>query len=251
MRDNGFPAFSAGVSRACELMGCEIVAEAAEADIAFLYVAPPSEAQVESSQYELVEEISNHFKAQDERKVDSEPIVCALLGDAEFLERPLTDEADRLRGLSDFAISQQMRPLVEVAGYDTVAQFAVEFVPKHTENLSDEFKFEKDVKLSTLMNRFGVLDKNMMHHTEKWELLAPVGSIFAHAQEDADGITHVGDEEATYWAAVARQHACDECLLFTTKLSFCARCHEAVYCSRECQKAAWKVHKQVCAKPNA
>jgi hypothetical protein len=224
--DNGYEAFSAGLARACELMGYTLAADAADADLVLLYVAPPSEL-----------------------RCDERPLFCALLGDAAFLESPAEDEAERLRGLSDFAISQQMRPLVARAGYETVAQFAVEFVPPHAANLSDEFKFEQHEQLSGLMSRFGVLDKNMMHHTEKWELLASAGSAFSHAQDDEQGVTQVGAEETAFWTHTARRHACDQCLRFTDKLAQCARCHEAVYCSRECQKAAWKMHKRICGQP--
>lgn len=247
--DNGYAAFSQGLTRACELMGYELVADAVDADLVFLYVAPPSELRCgERSQYELFERVREHSKST-ERPVNDQPMFCALLGDAAFLEAPKEGEAERLRGLSDFAISQQMRPVVESAAYETVAQFAVEFVPAHTANLSDDFKAEKAEQLSGLMSRFGVLDKNMMHHTEKWELLAPAGSAFCHAQDDARGVTQVGAEEAAYWTHTARRHACDQCLLFTDKLAHCSRCHEAVYCSRDCQKAAWKLHKRICAKP--
>lgn len=33
---------------------------------------------------------------------------------------------------------------------------------------------------------------------------------------------------------------------FSVPLKSCAKCHWASYCSRECQKADWKNHKQVC-----
>lgn len=243
--DNGYEAFSAGLTRACELMGYALAADAAHADLILLYVAPPSELRCgDRSQFEPLE----HAQVAG-RSADEQPLFCALLGDAAFLESPAGDEAERLRGLSDFAISQQMRPLVARAGYETVAQFAVEFVPPHAADASDERRFEQHEQLSGLMSRFGVLDKNLMHHTEKWELLAPAGSAFCHAQDDAQGVTQVGAEEAAFWAGTARRHACDQCLRFTDKLAQCARCHEAVYCSRECQKAAWKTHKLICGQP--
>jgi len=30
------------------------------------------------------------------------------------------------------------------------------------------------------------------------------------------------------------------------KMKLCARCNRVAYCSRECQKAAWRAHKQTC-----
>jgi len=43
---------------------------------------------------------------------------------------------------------------------------------------------------------------------------------------------------------------CDECgrtaAAVNTKLMVCSRCHSAIYCSMECQKAAWPGHKVDC-----
>lgn len=244
--DNGYPEFSEKLAPACELMGYELIDDSLDADLVFVYIAPPSEQRHDRSQYDAIERVA---KSKEHLSPDEQPIICCLLGDAAFLETPKEDEAERLRGLSDFAISQQLRLLVESVSYGSVAQFAVEFVPSHTANLSDDFKAEKDEQLSELMDRFGVLDKNLMHQNEKWEFFAPKASVFCHEQDDVDGLTNVGAEESAFWFNAAENHTCDQCHAFTDKLSRCARCHDAVYCSRECQKTAWKLHKQVCQKP--
>jgi len=41
---------------------------------------------------------------------------------------------------------------------------------------------------------------------------------------------------------------CDVCGKTALELKCCARCKNAWYCSKECQKAAWSVHKTVCGK---
>lgn len=64
-------------------------------------------------------------------------------------------------------------------------------------------------------NRFGVVGLN---------LLDP--SFFA-------GIETVEDE-------------CNACGKYDENLLRCGRCHQARYCNAECQKKAWKKHKQVC-----
>lgn len=42
------------------------------------------------------------------------------------------------------------------------------------------------------------------------------------------------------------EHACDECLC-ALALYQCIRCGKAKYCSKACQKLAWKYHKIVCS----
>ena len=39
---------------------------------------------------------------------------------------------------------------------------------------------------------------------------------------------------------------CAHCQNISTELNCCSRCHMAHYCSKECQKANWKIHKHCC-----
>ncbi|KAL9040319.1 MAG: hypothetical protein Q9214_004536 [Letrouitia sp. 1 TL-2023] len=41
---------------------------------------------------------------------------------------------------------------------------------------------------------------------------------------------------------------CDECSRASARLKSCAKCGRARYCSRDCQKKAWKAHKKECRK---
>lgn len=47
----------------------------------------------------------------------------------------------------------------------------------------------------------------------------------------------------------AEVYTCDYCKKTSTaKLSVCGRCKKISYCSKECQRAAWKAHKKICVK---
>jgi hypothetical protein len=50
------------------------------------------------------------------------------------------------------------------------------------------------------------------------------------------------------WASLTVCANCGRAAEAGTKMSKCARCMGPAYCSRECQKADWSVHKQVCGK---
>lgn len=41
---------------------------------------------------------------------------------------------------------------------------------------------------------------------------------------------------------------CENCKLFSTELSRCKRCYSVCYCNEKCQKADWKIHKNICGK---
>ncbi|EJD51619.1 hypothetical protein AURDEDRAFT_120897 [Auricularia subglabra TFB-10046 SS5] len=43
---------------------------------------------------------------------------------------------------------------------------------------------------------------------------------------------------------------CDGCHKKGSSLSLCSRCHTVRYCSRDCQRRAWKTHKQACTSFN-
>ncbi|GMF64634.1 unnamed protein product [Phytophthora lilii] len=242
---NGFPEFQQRLARSCELMGYEVVTDPLAADLVFVYIAPPGEQCSEGSQFETFQKVVGHSK---DLKPDEKPMFCFLLGDADFLELPKTEEDENLRSLSDLAISQEFAPIAGEAGYGSVAQFAVEFVPESAEYLSNEFKEEKTRKLDALMSRFGCAGQNLMHHTEKWEFYAPCDSVFCHGEDDPAGVTHPGEEDTMFWFQETKGKTCDQCHTPSEKLSRCARCRDAAYCSRDCQKAAWKLHKRLCGK---
>lgn len=67
-------------------------------------------------------------------------------------------------------------------------------------------------------------------------------AVFAEPEVDAarGGCCNCGAHcSVGMLAAEARQHALKHLML-------CGRCARASYCSRDCQKAAWRVHKKVC-----
>ncbi|KAL3663046.1 hypothetical protein V7S43_011987 [Phytophthora oleae] len=245
IESNGFSEFQEQVTKACKFMSYDIVADPLTADLVFVYVAPPGERRSEDSPYKTFQAVVESSKTLPDNE---KPMFCFLLGDADFLPLPKTEEDENLRGLSDFAISQEFAPIAREADYGSVAQFAVEFVPASAENLSDEFKDLKAMKLDSMMSRFGCVGQNLMHHNEKWEFYAPSESVFCHGEEDVKGVTHPGEEDTLFWFKEAKGKTCDQCHAPSEKLSKCSRCRDAVYCSRECQKEAWKLHKRLCGK---
>lgn len=244
---NGYDAFREQCTKACALMGFEVLEanddQKYEADLVFIYIAPPGELRVESQYATLQSFVSHHQQSKIATPVDQLPLFCLLLGEADFLEPPQDDEAERLRGLSEFAISQQLHPRMQDAEYSSIAQFAVEFSPSKQHG-SAEDQDVKQVKLEQLMTGFGCVDHNVMHYTEKWEFYAHQQSPFCKVEE----LTHASDEEALYWLEYAKDKTCHFCHVMTNKLSRCARCQDARYCSRECQRSAWKFHKRLCGK---
>ena len=68
--------------------------------------------------------------------------------------------------------------------------------------------------------------------------------------------SYSASEEMAAWdretlTAPWEEHKCTACKKrkseLETSLKYCAKCKEAEYCSRECQKGDWKRHKQFCA----
>ncbi|CAI5709913.1 unnamed protein product [Peronospora effusa] len=246
IESNGFPEFQKRLLEACELMEFETVDDPLAADLVFVYVAPPGEQRNDGeSQYKTFQNVVEHSKNREPNEM---PMFCFLMGDADFLSLPKTEEDEHMRSLSDFAISQEFAPIAREANYGSVAHFAVEFVPKSAENLSNEFKEEKTWKLDSLMSRFGCVGQNLMHHTEKWEFYASCESVFCHDEDDPKGVTHPSEDDTMFWFKEMKGKTCDQCHTPCEKLSRCARCRDAAYCSRDCQKAAWSLHKRLCCK---
>ncbi|KAI0973731.1 putative MYND domain protein [Xylaria arbuscula] len=44
------------------------------------------------------------------------------------------------------------------------------------------------------------------------------------------------------------QGTCNSCKKDSAELKRCSKCHTTLYCSQDCQKADWKMHKKVCGK---
>ncbi|CAH0518904.1 unnamed protein product [Peronospora belbahrii] len=246
IESNGFLEFEKRLGRACELMGYEMMDDPLDADLIFVYVAPPGEQRRgNESQYKTFQAVVEHSKS---REPDGKPMFCFLMGNAAFLPLSKTKEEDNMRSLSDFAITQEFAPIAREANYGSIAQFAVEFVPKSTDNLSKEYKEEKARTLDSLMGKFGCVGQNLMHYTEKWEFYACCDSVFCHEEDDPKGVTHPSEDDTMFWFKETKGKTCDECHTPSNKLSRCAKCRDAEYCSRDCQKAAWRLHKRLCCK---
>jgi hypothetical protein len=247
---NGYAPFHDEIVRACELMDCDVIDQAAQdphalaqAQLVFVYVSPHGEERVEN-QYATFQAITAYHK-DHATPADARPLFCFLLGEAAFLEPPANAEAERLRGLSGFAISQRFTPLLSEASYESIAQFAVEYTPAVLPVTRDD--------MSDLMSRFGCMDHNIMHDVEKWGFYGFAESSFLvhdkdEDQEDGNGVTTASEDEVRYWLEFAQTRACNQCHTWQEKLLRCGRCGHAWYCSRDCQKTAWKLHKRLCGK---
>ncbi|KAJ0410554.1 hypothetical protein ATCC90586_006578 [Pythium insidiosum] len=238
---NGYAEFAEPIEAACRLMAVTVVEQPQDAQLVFVYVPPHGETRAGADDpYEPFVSTTTHHQARA-TPADRRPIFCFLLGEAAFLAPPATAEVERLRGLSGFAISQQLTPRLQSAQYASIAHFAVEFTPSTVKNTTDRSQ------LGELMTQFGCMEHNMMHQNEKWELYAFQDSVLA--AEDGDA-TQPSEDEARFWLELARGKTCDHCHALQDKLSRCSRCSQALYCSRDCQRAAWKLHKQLCGQPS-
>ena len=65
---------------------------------------------------------------------------------------------------------------------------------------------------------------------------AALSPLFAHAEA-------LSAQQAKAASATA---GCGKCGKGGQALRKCARCHKAAYCSRECQRLDWKIHKRTC-----
>ncbi|GLC61666.1 hypothetical protein PLESTB_001788900 [Pleodorina starrii] len=67
----------------------------------------------------------------------------------------------------------------------------------------------------------------------------------------AEGQEHASEESIQQAAEVMltdylKGRVCFQCNLPSTRMQKCARCHQARYCSKECQRAGWGAHKPQC-----
>ncbi|GLE01967.1 hypothetical protein PINS_up010805 [Pythium insidiosum] len=238
---NGYDEFAMRITDACQLMDVPVLDDPHEATLVFVYVPPHGETRAGTDDpYATFEATTTHHHERS-TPADRRPVFCFLLGEASFLEPPATGEVERLRGLSGFAISQQLTPRLQSAQYTSIAHFAVEFTPSTAKSTTDRSQ------LGEIMSQFGCMDHNMMHQNEKWELYASQDSALGASDGD---VTQPSEDEARFWLELARGKTCDHCHAMHEKLSRCSRCSQALYCSRNCQRAAWKLHKQLCGQPS-
>ncbi|OQR99277.1 hypothetical protein ACHHYP_07124 [Achlya hypogyna] len=161
--------------------------------------------------------------------VGSNTLFFILMGDASCLG-PASGEEERLRGLSAFGLGQELAEHMEAHGYKAIRHHVVEF---------RESAFTET--LGAVMDSFSVPQSNLMVHTEKWVVYAPESSAIFTTSDEADAV------DDAFWAAEAKGKVCDNCHEAPPKLMRCVRCHRAFYCSKACQKEAWKAkHKAEC-----
>ncbi|OQR96560.1 hypothetical protein THRCLA_07243 [Thraustotheca clavata] len=158
--------------------------------------------------------------------VEPNALYFFLIGDASCLA-PCTGEEERLRGLSAFGLGQELQEHMEAHGYHAIRHHIVEY---------QESQYTQT--LSAVMDSFSVPKSNLMIHTEKWVMYAPKSQEYNEA---------IDEEDNAYWREQAKGKMCDHCHESPPKLMRCVRCQNAYYCSKTCQKLAWKaIHKAEC-----
>lgn len=162
-----------------------------------------------------VDGVRDVFNASESR------VFVVLMGESE--EYP--DEMDSLQA---FAISQAMSNMVENTEIGLVANFAI------------EYPTSKDVgekqKYLALQYRMAKLDLQSVS-TESWSVYGD-----RDAQDWYNLWTQVDSEEVLFW----QQWHCRECNLYSSELKRCQKCKNCWYCSRDCQRSAWKNHRLEC-----
>ncbi|KAF0698282.1 Aste57867_11075 [Aphanomyces stellatus] len=211
------PALTAALETACRLMQFTLVGEEDDfttpPHVTFCFIGPTEMGRVDELLFPIT----------------ADGIYFFLVGDAECLPPPTSGEDERIRGLSAFGIGRELQGCMEVRQCKAMAHYVCEFrEAPHIDTLG------------AVMDQFDVPQSNLMVHTEKWEVYVADSSPI-----DAD----VDADEDAFWQRQAKGKVCDNCREARAKLMRCVRCQNAYYCSRECQKEAWKLHKGDCGRP--
>mmetsp|Transcript_18588 Transcript_18588/g.31159 ORF Transcript_18588/g.31159 Transcript_18588/m.31159 type:complete len:289 (-) Transcript_18588:371-1237(-) len=74
-------------------------------------------------------------------------------------------------------------------------------------------------------------------------ILSVLGSILDAYREKMYGASRRNEI-----LSVDTAHGCDYCGMYCDTIKKCAKCMVVGYCSKECQRAAWKAHKKTCSK---
>lgn len=219
-----FAEFSDAVKKICQRFDIQLCQEVSTASIIFVYF--PCELDLEN------DEIMNNLFQKN-------AIICALLGEAEFLPPATTSEEERMRGLSSFRVGQEITQFLKAHSYEAVDHHSVEY--ESSESASKTIN--TSCSDSEAFRSVNVKDMSaVFKSSEKWEIYAPCSMDLGDRIHQL--ATH--PEEVKYWEDEMLQHACVKCRIWTLELKICARCKKSTYCSRECQKADWKRHKSFC-----
>lgn len=110
--------------------------------------------------------------------------------------------------------------------------------------------WEVDMANSTMDQLIWVKGKNDKYEPIKWGRLSTDESKLLEEEEKAAALEEEEEEEGngdTTFRKPLQQTACRGC--WERKgTSICRRCNKVKYCSSECQKRHWSVHKQFCGK---
>mmetsp|Transcript_22868 Transcript_22868/g.26109 ORF Transcript_22868/g.26109 Transcript_22868/m.26109 type:complete len:256 (+) Transcript_22868:55-822(+) len=78
-----------------------------------------------------------------------------------------------------------------------------------------------------------------------------MGSLFSEGIERTDELVQEIQENTTGRPNRAKRgKACATCGIVSENIMLCSRCKDESYCSRNCQKKRWRIHKNVCQPPN-
>lgn len=116
-------------------------------------------------------------------------------------------------------------------------------------SLLGEYEYETGLLLQTTATRNQCSPLDISH---KIKMSTPNSILLAGASQDqlAQGLQALGleDPEAASRALLrSLPPSCSRCMkILEPPLLRCGKCRKAAYCSRECQKVHWSVHKKEC-----
>ena len=113
----------------------------------------------------------------------------------------------------------------------------------------EPYDFGNTTMLEASINRMfpGTTTVRDIGHSKMVEIKQKSGNIIPH-------IVGPPDDEEIGLKPIYPNHLCATCGSSEMKegegaLLVCSRCHDRKYCSKECQKRHWKMHKVICTKP--
>ena len=140
----------------------------------------------------------------------------------------------------------------DIENYEKTIQVVVEdcdrIVPPYSIDflqLIEEQEAHERLKTGNIQRQLeGQLEKELENAQTTSELLTSMFVLYCDLERNL--ATSLSKTITGFW-----QKRCDHCETYVDKSFLCGRCMEAVYCGKDCQRQAWKVHKHICRSRSA